>query len=455
MPEYSISTPIIRASSGSVTFIPSGSKTDPTTAISASIPQILAITCSSNFENRLTKLSTINAFGIIALASSSNDTRLVLRYLRSSSLSSNNFIKDNEIATNEENPSLDLRFSGSKLGDTVIDIPLNNNDDSFVVAYRTVEALNNSNPFNVSFSASLVDDGSGLTSLTSSVGNMSIGTGFQIRNSASLKDGIEGKFLIHSLRSGAVANPDFTGTQPEVGGMQVGTSFKIGSSEPTFKFQIIQSGSGKMNQPFFEGIVSDESASLIQRIDPIDNKSFQFFIPSQSFGLDDDLFPFYISSSGKIGIGTDDPKGDLDIRGSVEISSNLNVSGAITAKEFHTEFFSSSILFESGSTIFGNSPDDTHKFTGNIFISGSGAGHITASGNIVGTRSSFSQSIITLESGVSTSPFIIKVADDNGQDEKLQVNNEGVLRFGALDSLPTAITGGLVYSASSFYVGLT
>ena len=84
MPDYSISENIIRARSGSVAFIPSGSKTDPTTAISASIPQILAITCSSNFENRLTKLSTVNAFGIITLASSSNDTRLVLRYLYSS-----------------------------------------------------------------------------------------------------------------------------------------------------------------------------------------------------------------------------------------------------------------------------------------------------------------------------------------------------------------------------------
>ena len=451
MPDYSISENIIRARSGSVAFIPSGSKTDPTTAISASIPQILAITCSSNFENRLTKLSTVNAFGIITLASSSNNTRLVLRYLPSSSLTSNNFSKSNEIATNEEDPSLDLRFSGSKLGDTVIDIPLNNNDDSFIVAYRTVEALNKSGPFNSSFSASLVDDGSGLNSSTSSIGNMSVGTGFQIRNSASLASGDEGRLLIHSLRSGAVATPDFTGTRTEVGGMQIGSSFKIGSSDPTFKFSIVQSGSGKMNQPFFEGVVSDNSASLIQRIDPEDNKSFQFFVPSQSFGLDDDLYPLYISSSGRIGIGTNDPKGDLDIRGSLEVATDLNVSGTITAKEFHTEFVSSSILFDSGSTIFGNSSDDTHEFTGNITASA----NISASGKVIGLTGSFSQTIITLESGAEESPFIITIADDNGQDEKLQVNNEGVLRFGALNNLPTATTGGLVYSASNFYVGLT
>ena len=322
MPDYSTSRSqiIVSSFSSSVIFIPSGSKTDPSTAISASIPQILAITCSSNFENRLTKLSTINAFGIITLASSSNDTRIILRYLPSASLSVDDFIREDTNPTSIEDNSFDLRFSGSKLGDTVIDIPLNNNDDSFIVAYRTVEALNNSGPFNVSFSASLEDDGSGLALLSASVGNMSIGSGFQIRNSASLKDGIEGKFLIHSLRSGALANPDFSGTQTEVGGMQIGTSFKIGSSEPTFTFHVVQSGSGVMNQSFSAGKVPNTSASLIQRIDPIDNKSFEFLVPSQSVESENDLIPFYISASKAssasliVGIGTKDPITNVDIR---------------------------------------------------------------------------------------------------------------------------------------------
>ena len=38
--------------------------------------------------------------------------------------------------------------------------------------------------------------------------------------------------------------------------------------------------------------------------------------------------------------------------------------------------------------------------------------------------------------------------------DKLEVNKDGVLKMGALDDLPTAVTGGLVYSASSFYMGL-
>ena len=87
---YSVNKNQIRITgdSGSISFIPSGSKTDPTTAISASIPQVLAVTCSSNFNNRLTKLTTLNAFGTITLNSGSvsaeSDRRLILRYVDSS-----------------------------------------------------------------------------------------------------------------------------------------------------------------------------------------------------------------------------------------------------------------------------------------------------------------------------------------------------------------------------------
>ena len=94
-----------------------------------------------------------------------------------------------------------------------------------------------------------------------------------------------------------------------------------------------------------------------------------------------------------------------------------------------------------------------------LFYFGSGSGedvkildsfrHITASGNI-----SAAQTVITLESGVETSPFLIKVANSNGQDNKLEVTKDGILKYGALDTLPTAINGGLVYSASAFYMGL-
>lgn len=74
-------------------------------------------------------------------------------------------------------------------------------------------------------------------------------------------------------------------------------------------------------------------------------------------------------------------KNGLFVSGSAEITNNLTVNGRLTAEEYHVSFVSSSVLYESGSTKFGDSSDDTHLFTGSIKISGS----ILLNGTTVGT----------------------------------------------------------------------
>lgn len=64
--------------------------------------------------------------------------------------------------------------------------------------------------------------------------------------------------------------------------------------------------------------------------------------------------------------------GDLDILGNIT-GSNLLIKGTLTAQSY---IVSSSVVnmttqFASGSTIFGNTLDDTHRFTGSVQISGS------------------------------------------------------------------------------------
>ena len=61
----------------------------------------------------------------------------------------------------------------------------------------------------------------------------------------------------------------------------------------------------------------------------------------------------------------------LTVTGSIGVSGDVTVGGILYAQEFHTELISASIIFESGSTKFGNSFDDTHQFTGSVNISGS------------------------------------------------------------------------------------
>ena len=77
--------------------------------------------------------------------------------------------------------------------------------------------------------------------------------------------------------------------------------------------------------------------------------------------------------------------GKLEVGGNSSLAGDLTVGGRLTAQEFHTEFVSSSIMFQSGSTKFGDSAADTHTFTGKMEISGSQA-KVSAS---VGATGSF------------------------------------------------------------------
>jgi sugar lactone lactonase YvrE/predicted acyltransferase (DUF342 family) len=63
--------------------------------------------------------------------------------------------------------------------------------------------------------------------------------------------------------------------------------------------------------------------------------------------------------------------GSLTLSGSQTITNNLTVLGEVNARQFNISIISSSIIFESGSTKFGDTSDDTHQFTGSVSISGS------------------------------------------------------------------------------------
>ena len=74
------------------------------------------------------------------------------------------------------------------------------------------------------------------------------------------------------------------------------------------------------------------------------------------------------------------PAFKLTNAGDITMSGDLTVAGTLTAQEFHTEFTSASIVLTSGSTIFGNSHDDTHTFTGTFVNAITASGDISSSG---------------------------------------------------------------------------
>ena len=57
----------------------------------------------------------------------------------------------------------------------------------------------------------------------------------------------------------------------------------------------------------------------------------------------------------------------IKVTGSVNITDNLTVEGIISAERL---LVSSSVIYESGSTKFGDSPEDTHEFTGSLLVQG-------------------------------------------------------------------------------------
>ena len=63
--------------------------------------------------------------------------------------------------------------------------------------------------------------------------------------------------------------------------------------------------------------------------------------------------------------------GSLTTTGNITVNGDASVGGTLTVRELKTEFISASIFFESGSTVFGDTSDDTHQFSGSVLTSGS------------------------------------------------------------------------------------
>ena len=63
--------------------------------------------------------------------------------------------------------------------------------------------------------------------------------------------------------------------------------------------------------------------------------------------------------------------GNQNISSSLTVDGNVTIGGILTAEKVETEVSQSVTLFESGSTIFGDTLDDEHYRTGSIFLSGS------------------------------------------------------------------------------------
>jgi len=83
--------------------------------------------------------------------------------------------------------------------------------------------------------------------------------------------------------------------------------------------------------------------------------------------------------------------GEAIISGSALVTNDLTILGAVNARQFNISVISSSVLFESGSSKFGNTSDDIHSFTGSVEVTGS----VTAT-SFVGNGSGLTDLVVDL-----------------------------------------------------------
>jgi hypothetical protein len=91
-------------------------------------------------------------------------------------------------------------------------------------------------------------------------------------------------------------------------------------------------------------------------------------------GADTDWFEgdTYLSASKDVRItGSLNILGDTISTGSTYIQGDLRVDGTASISHFHTLFETSSVIYNSGSTKFGDTLDDLHEITGSVEITGS------------------------------------------------------------------------------------
>ena len=135
------------------------------------------------------------------------------------------------------------------------------------------------------------------------------------------------------------------------------------------------------------------------------------------------------------------------------LDGDLTVTGTITAQEFHTEFVSSSIIYQSGSTQFGDTSDDTHIFTGTVGIGTSSpstllTADLGASGNIAHFEGN---SNVHLRIGESSGDMYLNANNGNATIafqtntvERMRIDSSGNLNFSTADGV------GITFKESGF-----
>ena len=186
----------------------------------------------------------------------------------------------------------------------------------------------------------------------------------------------------------------------------------------------------------------DQTISIGQAVATTDNVTFAQ-VSASSLVLDSTTY-----DGGSI-------TGDINITGSVTTTGNFNVNGnatiagTLTAQEYHTEFVSASIIFSSGSTIFGDTQDDTHHFTGSLLMTGSLALNASANMTEISNDTSLTDSSAT---ALVTENAVKTYVDDNSVTQQTYLRKQ---YFKTTSSITVPATASFTAVTASAPSGMT
>jgi hypothetical protein len=125
--------------------------------------------------------------------------------------------------------------------------------------------------------------------------------------------------------------------------------------------------------------------------------------------------------------------------GSLSLTGDLTVLGQVNARQFNISVISSSVLFQSGSTKFGDTLDDSHIFTGSVSITGS----LLLNGEEVGAG------------GTTANTFDFNLEPSAGKIGYIADDNENTIIIARTGSMDVIITGNTHLSVSTSAMNVT
>ena len=142
----------------------------------------------------------------------------------------------------------------------------------------------------------------------------------------------------------------------------------MGFREPKFveQYQLSSSNFEGLGNVMFDGYEPTfKTVTLGQEFDTNSNVQFSQLTSSQFLLGGQPISNFFPGNRTTLPVN-----GDGIINGNLITTGDITIGGMLRAEKFISELTSSTIIFEEGHTKFGDTVDDTHKFSGSFSLSG-------------------------------------------------------------------------------------